>query len=635
LFAVLLGADWQKLLDKAGGGALELELDMAGAGGLFERLPWEMMFTTDGPLAGLKISGRRVALSRIVRAVPTPKPSPIEIPLRVLFVVGCQMDDVIRPGAEYLALLRQFEVQLDAPGRNFGVALHSKLLLSATREDVIRAVKSFQPAVVHLISHGRWDGAQTVILLTKIENSLSVEDPVTPQDLLPLLSSGVQAVVLNACHTATTSPDDVHMSYAAQLVAGGIPVAVGMAGQVADSVCRLFTASFYSALYERGSLPLAVCEGRRAALLQYKTHTHNVEWARPVLYLADETPTTFEVNLTKQKIAIAAKALRKRKEILCDRMNYLQDLEGVCDRRITNLGLAVQELRAGLPAIQLGKTWLLEEMQWLALLEGYAPCLLESHAEVDPPANFLAFALALAEAMNKARKAWGESPVWHSAAIAAIYTELGRTIPADENQLVVEYGKVLLEFQARNAYSMTPDAVQWQILRDLTTLLSEAKRELGARGILILIDDLHRYEGSWKSILASAGGYGLGDQNTPAPLVFTYSTHEKAGPEIVQFLADNSSKFEWRPLTRFGQEERRSVYRQSLLSRKLVATAKPALQKMVETMYGRFEKLTQGIPSYLRLPKLEDQLEVDIDNEVLITSDDAAIIRSARSFDGI
>jgi CHAT domain len=619
LFATLLGPDWQHVEASAPAGALELELDLTDAGSLFERLPWEMMFTADEPLAGLTISGRRVAVSRIVRVEPPPPTAEIEIPLRVLFVVGRQMDDAIQPGAEYFGLLRQFEFQVGALGESCGVALHTKLLLNATRDEMSRAIQSFGPSVVHLISHGRRNGVQTELLLIKDDNA---EDPVTPEALLPILQANrsVQAVVLNACHTG--EPSDMHSSYAPQLVRGGIPVVVGMAGQVADSVCRLFTSSFYAALYEGRSLPSAVCEGRRAALLQYKTYTQNVEWARPILYRADKTDTTFRLNKAKQNVAIAAKALRKRKELLCDRMGYLQDLQRICERRISNLGFAMQEPKEaqGVAPVQMGKTWLLEEMRWLSLLEGYVPCLLESGLQTDPPKSFLMFALSLAEAMNETRKAWNGTRRWRSAALETIYCELDKALPSEDRQLSREFGKVISDMKTRQVITTADETVKSAIIEDLSGFLAEAKRALGVRGILLLIDDLHRYDGVWQTILQTAGPYGLGDMDTPAPLVFSYAAREDTGQQIGTFLVNNSSTFEMRPLTRFAQEERLMVYRQSLLSRKYVLTAMPALQLQVQNMFGRFEKLTQGIPSYLTLTKLMDQLDVSIDDNVLLRS---------------
>jgi hypothetical protein len=638
LFATLFGSDWAAITGKAANQPIELELDLTAAGSLFERLPWEMMFAANEPLAALQVSGARVAVSRIVKVDPPLATAPIEIPLRVLFVIGRQMDDAIRPGAEYFCLLRQFEFQITgAQGQSFGIALHTKLLLSATRQDVIDAMNNFAPEVVHLISHGRRNGPDTELLLTKDVNGAATEDPVKPDALATILKTkrGVQAVVLNACNTG--DPTDAHVSYAAQLVKNGIRVVVGMAGEVADSVCRLFTSRFYAALYEGLSVPLAVAEGRRAALLQYQTYTQNVEWARPVLYVADQTATTFIVDRTRQNVAIAAKVLRKRTDILCDRMDYLHAMERVCERRIANLALAVQEpkeIRGALP-VQLGKTWLLEEMRWLAVLEGYVPCLVESvHEEEDPPRNYLLFAWELIKAMNATREAWDGKRKLRTSTLKAMFRELKRVVPDGDGQIGYESDEIVATLKERAATTTSAETVKDAILNDLTDFLEEAKAVLGVRGILVLVDDLHRYDGVWKTILAGVGVHGFGDRDTPAPLVFSYAAGDGTGLQIGAHVADNSSTIVMQPLTRFRQEERRMAYRQKLLSRKFTPTAKADLKQQVENVFVRFETLTQGIPSYLMLDKLWTKLEVSIEDGVLVTSDDSDIISKVRQFDG-
>jgi hypothetical protein len=65
----------------------------------------------------------------------------------------------------------------------------------------------------------------------------------------------VQAALVNACHTG--EPDSSYLSFAAGLVRGGVPVAVGMAGEVADGACRIFTREFYRGLINCRNLDIA------------------------------------------------------------------------------------------------------------------------------------------------------------------------------------------------------------------------------------------------------------------------------------------------------------------------------------------------------------------------------------------
>jgi CHAT domain-containing protein len=127
--------------------------------------------------------------------------------------------------------------------------------MGATLEDIQAAVAEFKPKVVHIIAHGQVVGKESVIVLTHYE-SLGRRNPkadsVSADRLARVLQASKpdarpDAVVLNACNTARVG--DVSVAFAAELIRQGIPLVVGMAGEVADSACRLFARQFYSALH--------------------------------------------------------------------------------------------------------------------------------------------------------------------------------------------------------------------------------------------------------------------------------------------------------------------------------------------------------------------------------------------------
>ena len=94
-------------------------------------------------------------------------------------------------------------------------------------------------------------------------------------ELLGVRGSLPPVVVVNACHTADPDYDPAvrleqsssDLAFAAQLVQGGVPMALGMSGEVAARACQIFTLRFYMALLAGGSVALATAHGRRAALL--------------------------------------------------------------------------------------------------------------------------------------------------------------------------------------------------------------------------------------------------------------------------------------------------------------------------------------------------------------------------------
>src|SRR5262249_55563289 len=149
------------------------------------------------------------------------------------------------------------------------------LLTHATLDSLAQAVKEFTPTVVHIVCHGDIADVGKQELSPALEfRAKEGSDASIFVDAEKLLANltiapGVPhppAVVLNACSTATSDELRVGRPFAAELVQSGIPVVVGMSGPVSDQACRLFTAGFYSALLESGSVAEAAARGRRAAL---------------------------------------------------------------------------------------------------------------------------------------------------------------------------------------------------------------------------------------------------------------------------------------------------------------------------------------------------------------------------------
>src|SRR3569833_44918 len=189
LFAVLLGDAWTAV---AGAGATDpIRIQLAlPPHPVWWQLPWDLM--TDGNSQPLAAFRRVVAITRLVNSDHAPQCLLIEIPIRVLFVVGREMDDQLRPGAEYMALLRQLSCTINTANEARGVALHARLLLEATTEDIEAAVREFRPTVVHIVSHGLISNDRAVLQLTKYEGAgrrNPKTDPVDSKRLAALLQA--------------------------------------------------------------------------------------------------------------------------------------------------------------------------------------------------------------------------------------------------------------------------------------------------------------------------------------------------------------------------------------------------------------------------------------------------------------
>jgi CHAT domain len=655
LFSVLLGTHWASIEGAVESGvAIELALDLPSDERALHRLPWEMMFRGDLPLC--IESSRTVAIVRLIAADPVPMPV-LELPLRVLFVLGKQMDADLRPGAEYVGLLRQLNATAPAGSTEVKtVGLHLRLLPEATSDDLIEAVGEFDPAIVHFICHGRWAGETSQILLSspKLPNQAQGDEaPCDPDRLLTLLrrpdtDTPPPVVVLNACHTG--EPNDAHLAFAAKLVAGGVAAAVGMAGEVDDGVCRIFTRAFYEALLRERPLALAAADGRLAAMRHYKNFMDNVEWARPTLFMAAGTRPSFAIDRTQQMFALAAQRLRPRRPplLMCDRYDAVRDYQQLRRRMLVAgdgalaLGFEVTLQETGAAASgnsatrpQLGKTRLLEELAALAVLDGFVPCLLRSVPAIDPPKNLLDFALLLAKAMNEVREKFdltkrteAESEALRVALSA--YHRPERIDTANPRQFGQDRAFVEAEVKKLPGGTLPEGvdvtAVQTAIAADVKDLLGEIS---AMRAVLILIDDLHRYEGSAAPLMDCIGQYGLGTRQAPAPVVFTYALRAGRGPDILERISDRPDLFSKSTLQPFqAPHEWRLAYGQYLLHRQppVSPSWKRDQKDNVELLFARLHYNIQGIPSNFELSAVDQVIGTALDFKVCIESDYEAIM---------
>ncbi|HMQ33542.1 MAG TPA: CHAT domain-containing protein, partial [Chloroflexaceae bacterium] len=295
LFHTLIGpGSWAAIKSAAGGQPIELALCWDAGERCLARLPWEMMARPkpEHP-AGSVFLAADEPLVAITRRVPgrAVLPAQLQTPPRVLFVVGTDLgEQVIRSGAEYLGLLRALESN--------DLGLRHQLLAQASPERLKAAIAFFRPSILHFICHGGVysDSGRPFLDLRSDDPAGGVKE-VTTDDLFTLLADGpeVEAVVLNACYTASagdySAVGQVALPMAEALVAGdgarSVPIVVGMAGEIGDRACRLFTRRFYETLLSGGSIAQATAQGRRLGL----TNPHgdewltSLDWALPTLFL--------------------------------------------------------------------------------------------------------------------------------------------------------------------------------------------------------------------------------------------------------------------------------------------------------------------------------------------------------------
>jgi hypothetical protein len=637
LFAVLLGDHWADIKQAAGLEAIRLQLSFP-ADPLWHHLPWELICNSEGPLAAVK---NTVAITRLVQAVKTPGEVPaadpaeevlsIEIPLRVLFVVGRELDSQLRPGAEYLNLLHRLQCTLGSDEEARGVALHTRLLMEATTQDVESAVGDFKPAVVHLISHGQISGKESVVLLTRYDTAARRNpkpDLVNAERLATLLRASNKdvrphAVVLNACNTARIG--DVQASFAGELVRRGIPLVVGMAGEVADAACRLFTRQFYTALVEQRPADIAAAEGRRAALLHFKNHTQNFDWARAVFCQAVGVETQFKQRPPQATLVRVAEDLRpkKKREPFCGRLQWLPLFRDLFQRRIPNLAIESQEeiSEEEEDRPQIGKSRLLDELAWQSVLEGWIPIRIDQVR--TRYSNFMHFATHLFAILENTREKFDVERANRSEVVRKACEAFGVEYKAgDQDAFMSARDKVLTLLEPQQKIAVTHDTIRQMLQRDLEALRKDIETVTGARkGVLILWDQLDYEEALEEDLVGLLDPHGLGSKANPAPVVFTYAKRSTGGKKLLTAI-DKNQHVAVRNLQRYDTFENGMACRQFLAWKKYVPAR--AQRQLFEKMMATFEGTVDGYPS--KLFAFEQGIAVLTSGEIIVQFDDVLIM---------
>ena len=206
---------------------------------------------------------------------------------RVLFAVGSALTDpAVRPATELMGIMQDLESD--------GGSIHPRILDSATQSGLRTALADFKPDVLHLIGHGARLGGEQVAIQLRPEpgGSTPADEWVTPDQLLGAFGKArhtPRLVILSACQTASATDRVNAAPFAAQLVAGGVPVVIAMAGDIADTACRVFTRALTSAVGQGVPLGTAVLRGRRAAFYQ-RPGFWSTDWVLPTVFLAEHLP---------------------------------------------------------------------------------------------------------------------------------------------------------------------------------------------------------------------------------------------------------------------------------------------------------------------------------------------------------
>ncbi|RKH17256.1 CHAT domain-containing protein [Corallococcus sp. CA047B] len=627
LETLLGGVFWQQLKGRCPKNeSLELVLEWDSGEWELSRLHWELMRDDTGFLAE-----QHAPEVSLVRRVPVTRPFQARAPidLRVLFVVGTDLTDPrIRPGAEYLGLLRHLNHQQRA--------LHHRVLIAAHGEDLAAAVKSYQPTVLHLTCHGEWD---SIHLKPGREAPPSEEREGfkrwSAQDLYQLLQgTGVPlptVVVVNACDSAKGRPPmpqedpasaTAQASFAVELAKLGVPMVVGMAGEVADHACRLFTRRLYESLLEGVpntpvDLGLATTTGRRAGLQLLDGRHATSDWAFSQLIIRGDTDTRLvlkDVGQASVRLRIA-NTLRVNHPF-CDRLEAFRDFErwldsGRCEwNPFAIVGPAMEQ-----PPVKYGATRLMSELAVHALQSGYVPVLFgfpEGSTEAPTTERLLT---ELFKKLRDLRNDWGVGPAKDSQLRALLLREKSPAPPLHPD----------LDEALTLGGPTDPAVLRLALAMDLAALAKDTQ----CKGALLLLDGIHTWSPAL-STLVHLLEHRLIFEGLTTPVVVScrrWPGHPQADGPIKALL--ERATVERHDISRFPEALEPLIYNQYVLLREPPQVPNPAMPNVAMFLETYFKDLVKGLPSQLHgNAGLDAVLKALGTSKMLLQADDQATMKA-------
>jgi hypothetical protein len=617
LFDSLLGdSAWRAIsaaIPSNGGAVIELALSWPAGERALHRLPWEAMH--DGSdFLGVHPQVP-VALTRVVNdADGVDCPGSISAPARVLFAIGAKLNDPrIRPGAEIIGLLRDAERGSGA----INALIADQVSLSRLTADCER----FRPDVVHFVSHGqlRADGRPVIKLHADEEDD---DGWVGAEALLGALRAGQglpALVVLTGCETAA---EGEHMdSLAAELVRGGVPMVIGMAGKISDPVCRLFSRKFGEALNSGEPLVEALTHGRRAGLQrQSGGAADDHAWTLPTIYVAPSVPPGHSLVDVSGSTAILTRFVNSgllSEPVFCGRRRLARNFDRLLNQT-DPLNVLVSYAESD---ESLGKTRLQHEFAGRAIRAGHVFVKIDDDGGDSTwlPSTPLGLAIVMLEEIAKTRGLYRLGLPTASLLLRQLKETCGAEITfsaGEEHENKMAFATFLSECKTWEKENTVP--CPWlrpALVGDLSRLIDEARESedpsIGPESrIVVILGGV----GSWGDAAdllfdELLDQFGLGEQDEQIPVFATCSFAETAD-QVLRAARDEGHGYPWilhEKLKPFEDGEDTLAYQWVLLHPRpifpelsnQVYTPKPEGSGHSEEWQEKFKKYIGGVPDML------------------------------------
>ncbi|WP_017718355.1 CHAT domain-containing protein [Kamptonema formosum] len=294
LFQGTLRDSWMTARGIAQNRGQVLRLRLGLKGNRLPRLPWEVLYAGERPIA----TGTDVAFSRYQPAKTAAQSfgqskdtGYCASTLQILMVLSAPTDlESLELKREALHL--QEELQRRSLTNSMGgtQAMQLTVLEQPDRNSLTQALEEGQYQVFHYAGHSNLGAAGGELYLVSRKTGLT--ETLNGDDLAGLLANnGIQLAVFNSCHSAHTPISDATVSagernLAEALVKRGIPAVLAMAESIPDDVALTLAKLFYRNLDRGYPVDLSLSRARQGLISAYGSN--QLYWALPILYLQPE-----------------------------------------------------------------------------------------------------------------------------------------------------------------------------------------------------------------------------------------------------------------------------------------------------------------------------------------------------------
>ncbi|WP_158219849.1 CHAT domain-containing protein [Ideonella sp. A 288] len=264
---------------------------------MLARYSWEYLYMREGGGTAFFLSTYvKLALSRYMPSRRRAETlAPAEGTLKILMVVAEPKElalgavaasvviDAVKGVAEAMSRGQQVE------GRGLlRCATEVRELHEATSRTLFDAVAAFQPHVLHLVGHGRFDRLNNRGEVALLREDLTTTDWVDDQDFkdrVQALDHPPKVVVLHLCQGGEVAFERNFAGMAPQLVTAGVQAVIAMQHPISNNAATCFARDFYERLGRGEPVDRAVHAGRRAVSISDRELVAAHAFGTPVLYL--------------------------------------------------------------------------------------------------------------------------------------------------------------------------------------------------------------------------------------------------------------------------------------------------------------------------------------------------------------